>query len=144
MVALSKFFKRINLDVVGFSASSLCAIHCLIFPVLVVAGNLSMATTAHNHIFENIILVVSAIVGGSSLLPAYYSHHGSLRPLMLFVAGMLVIISGRLTSELVYHAMITTFGAALVAWSHLYNWRMSHAGHPATSKADEAGTSDAV
>lgn len=140
MVALSKFFRRVSLDMVGFSASTICAIHCLLFPALVLAGSLSAATVVHNHLFENIVLAVSGIVGILSLLPAYYSHHRSLRPLMLFSTGMLLIVSSRLTGELTLHTVLTTFGAVLIAWSHLQNWRRSHAAHPSSKKARDRKT----
>lgn len=142
MVALSRFFRKVNLDVVGFSASSLCALHCLLFPAFVLAGNLSVSAAVHNHAFENIILAISAIVGVSSLLPAYFSHHRSGRPLILFAAGMLVILLSRLTSGIALEVSLTTSGAALVALSHFQNWRRCQTECPVAPKASENDAPD--
>jgi hypothetical protein len=121
VVALTRLFQRFSLDLLGISASALCAIHCAIFPILFLFGFIG-ADVAHNHKVENYILLGSAVVGMLSLLPAYLRHKKML-PLAILLLGLALIGISRLVHA---ETFFTVAGACLVAGAHYLNWKISH------------------
>jgi len=124
MVALIKLFRRISWDYVGLSASTLCAVHCLIFPFLVMLGSVSGLGLFYNHQYENFIIVASAIIGFSSLVPSYFNHHRKLNALAVFAIGFSLISLGRLNVPMLLETLLTTLGAGFVALAHLINLKL--------------------
>ncbi len=124
MVALRRLFRRANLDVFGFSASAVCAVHCMAVPLLLIMGAFSPAHLAHNHELESGILLVSAVIGTFSLVPSIIRTHNRKMPLILFLLGMAAIVAGRFSLPLLWESLLTTVGAGLVALAHYQNWRV--------------------
>jgi hypothetical protein len=129
MVALIKLFRRISWDYVGISASTLCAIHCLVFPFLVMLGSVSGLGMAYNHKYENVIIIASAIIGFTSLVPSYLNHHRRLNAITAFLVGFSLIIFGRFNVPVFLETVLTTLGASVVALSHLINLRLCRTQH---------------
>ena len=129
MVALVRLFRRVSWDIVGISASTLCAIHCLVLPLLVMMGSISGYGIVHNHTIENVIIGFSAVIGFSSLVPAYLGHHRRPAPLFVLVIGFLLITLSRLSISNLLETVLTTTGAATVAIAHLLNWRICRSVH---------------
>ena len=136
MVALRRLFRRANLDVLGFSASAICAIHCMVFPLLLVLGFLAPGHLVHNHEFESGILVLSGVLGSFSLIPSMINTHGRRAPFILFLLGISAIAAGRFSVPLLWDSLLTTAGAALVALAHYQNSRICR------SCADQASRKD--
>lgn len=124
MVALRKLFQRANLDVFGFSASAVCAVHCMVVPLLLIMGSLTPTHLAHNHEVENAILLVSVILGSFSIVPSMIKIHNRRMPIVLFAAGIIAIVAGRFALPLLWESLLTTLGACLVALAHYHNWRI--------------------
>ena len=129
MVALSRFFSRFSWDVVGFSASTICAIHCAIVPLVILYTSMAGNDLVHNHTVENIILIFSATVGAISLFPAYRKHHQRLGPIAIFLFGIGGIILSRFHWPLLTESLQTTGGAITVATAHFINWRLCRPFH---------------
>jgi hypothetical protein len=129
MVALIKLFRQIGWDYVGLSASTLCAVHCMVFPFLVMLGSISGLGLAYNHRYENIIIVASAIIGFTSLVPSYFNHHRRVNAIIAFLVGFSLIILGRLNVPMLLETVFTTLGASTVAVSHLINLRLCKTQH---------------
>jgi hypothetical protein len=125
MVAITRFFQKVSLDLVGFSASALCAIHCMVLPILIMAGTIGGFGLAHNHTLENIILALSAVIGLVSLVPAFINQHRKIFPLLIFAGGLTIILISRFIEGGFWEMITTTTGACLVATSHFVNWRYS-------------------
>ena len=124
MVALRRLFRQANLDVIGFSASAVCAIHCTVVPMLLVFGSLSHNHLTHNHHVESAVLVVSCLLGSFSLIPAMKNTHRRRLPLAIFLIGITTIVAGRFPVPLLWETILTTTGAGLVAFAHYLNWRL--------------------
>ena len=129
MVALSRFFSRFSWDVVGFSASVICAIHCLALPVLLMVSSISGLQVLHNHTIENFVLAFSAAIGSVSIIPGWRKHHRKTAPLFVFGCGLSMIIISRLDLALLAETLLTTVGAVLIATSHWVNWRLCRPFH---------------
>lgn len=129
MVALRRFFSRFSLDALGFSASALCAVHCAVLPLFLVASSYAGGVFAHNHTVENGILGFSFLVGVSSLIPSFLKHHRKTTPLLLFAASIAFIVASRISHELLFETVLTTLGATGVATSHWMNWKFCKVHH---------------
>lgn len=129
MVALVRLFSRFSWDAVGFSASALCAIHCLAVPLLLMISTFSGLEILHSHTLETGILVFSSVVGSVSIVPGWRKHHRRVTPMLLFVPGVLLIAIGRLHMPVLLETMVTTCGAILVASAHWLNWKLCRPFH---------------
>jgi hypothetical protein len=136
MVAIRRLFRRTNLDVLGFSASAICALHCLAVPLMLIFGLLAPSAIAHNHELENGILAVSGVLGSVSLIPSMVNVHRRRMPLLLFLAGMTAIIAGRFTTTLFWEPVFTVTGALLVAIAHYQNLRICRSCDAHANKQD--------
>jgi hypothetical protein len=132
MVALSRFFSRFSWDVVGFSASLICAIHCLAVPVFLMISSITGLQALHNHSIENFILAFSAAVGSVSIIPGWRKHHRKIAPFIVFGFGLSLIVISRLNLALLTETLLTTGGALIIAASHWMNWRLCRPFHVET------------
>lgn len=123
-----------KLDLIGFSASTICAIHCAIMPFIIVSLPLLGLEFIANPIIEFIILGLSLVIGLFTLRAGYFEHHGKLTPALLFVLGMSIVISGHFlfhdhanVEEAGEHFdeylffIIAPIGAMMIAYAHFIN-----------------------
>ena len=132
MVALNRFFSRLSWDVIGFSASAVCAIHCMVVPFLLLASSFSGLEVLHNHQLETYILIFSAAIGSVSIIPSWIKHHRKALPVLLFFTGLAFMALGRLHFPVWMETLLTTGGASVVATAHYVNWRICRPYHAST------------
>ncbi len=63
------------LDRMGIWASSLCALHCLLLPILIPLIPYIGASFVAQDWFERSILTISMIIGFWALLSGFYRYH---------------------------------------------------------------------
>ncbi len=114
---------KINLDKIGFSASFLCAIHCAFLPMIITTLSLSQLEFLTNPLIELGIILFSIIIGTASLLPGYLKHHKKISPVIFIVLGFMIILGGHLFVDESFEHIVTPFGAMLVAFAHILNWK---------------------
>jgi hypothetical protein len=117
------------LDKTGMWTSALCAIHCMAVPALVSMSAFSHWTFLHDERLEGVALVVGAILAISSLLPAYSKHHKNLLPIVVLLAGLILLALSRFLVN-VSESIMTSSGATLVASAHFLNYRFCKKCHP--------------
>lgn len=124
-------FLRGLLDRIGAVGSLACAVHCAVFPLLIAVIPTLGLSKWFGHGFELAFVIFASLLGSFSVLSGYRRHH-SVRALWLLVMGLVVLWSGvlypPLHGALVPHAIVMTFGGALVGLAHLANLRLNH-GH---------------
>ena len=86
---------RPSLDALGATTSLVCAVHCAVVAFLL--GVMPAASVLAAPWIDWVFLATSMCIGLAALVPGY-RHHGEPRPLMLFVAGMSLLISIRALS----------------------------------------------
>lgn len=134
---VTNFFSRFssfNLDAIGFSASTLCAIHCALTPLLLTALPLVGIKFLAHPAIESTMIVLSLFIGMASLLQNYRKHHRKITALLILIAGFALIFAGHFALPESYAEAATPLGAGAVAISHLVNWRLCkqcRLGHPA-------------
>ena len=116
------------LDKTGIWMSALCAVHCLVLPVLLSMSVFSGLAFMENERIENMVLIISAVVGAASLIPAALRHHRKFTPIFLLLCGFLMIAFGKFLFH-EFESVLTSSGAGLVALSHYVNFRLCRKSH---------------
>jgi hypothetical protein len=121
---MRSFFGQSSLDVTGFWASAICAVHCVAVPILLSVSAYSGLVFLKHPTVEYSILTVSSLVGIGSLLPSYFRQHRKLKAILFLIAGLLLIGIGQRAHGAVFEVLFTSIGAATVAVSHIINLRL--------------------
>ncbi|MBE1299429.1 MAG: MerC family mercury resistance protein [Alteromonadaceae bacterium] len=111
------------IDRLGIWTSSLCAVHCLLFPILLPAIPLLGATIFAEHWFERTILVLSLIIGFTALLAGFFRYHRQIYPLYSLMMGGLLYWNKDLFGENL-EPFAVTLGALLIVIAHVINIRL--------------------
>lgn len=114
-------FSKWNLDALGISASLICAVHCVLLPLVITALPLLGFEVLENEGLEYGLLAFSFIVGYSALFRGYRKHHRHIRPLVLFSFGFAGLLAGHFLMPEPLEPFVITAGAGLIVWAHLRN-----------------------
>jgi hypothetical protein len=133
------------LDKAGMIASITCAIHCMIMPLVVTLLPIFGLSLFATEEFEWMLLMVSAMLGVTSLCFGFRKHK-SFRAFSFLGIGLTFLVIGRLAHEHVSHFRVFTFdiyllflvaGAILVAFSHWLNNKLCKSCLPCHSSGCE-------
>lgn len=141
MIKTIKHNLSLKLDLLGFSASTICAVHCAVMPFIIVFLPMLGLQFIADPIVEYSFISVSLIIGAFTFKHGYFNHHKRLYPFFLFLTGFLIIVAGHLLfhnhshelnsnhdfseSDNILFLMIAPLGAFLIAASHLINRKLS-------------------
>ena len=109
------------LDILGFTGSFLCALHCLALPLLISLGVIGHIhpSFAWDWILFGFLLSIACI----SLVSSYRQMHRDVRPLILAGLSICLIAVGELNHHTFGHLLAGIGGIGLAA-SHLLNWHI--------------------
>lgn len=120
-------------DRLGIATAAVCAVHCLLLPLLLPVLAMSGLEELADPRVEQTIVVTTVVLAGIVLWHGYRYHHGRQLPLLIAAMGGVVFA--------VRHALGTTsepallaVGAILIITSHALNLRF----HRSTSHAVDA------
>jgi len=116
-------FSKINLDVLGITASVLCAIHCAVLPLVLASLPVLGINIIHNAYFEYGMILLAFLVGSWALLHGFRRHHGRLIPLLLFTGGLLLLVAKQIWHA--YELRFLPFAVVLIVGAHVLNYRLS-------------------
>lgn len=141
MVKTIRHNLALKLDLWGFSASAICAIHCAIMPFIIAFLPLIGLQFFANPFFEYTFIAISLIIGSFTFKHGYLNHHKKLYPFLLFLSGFAVILFGHIyfhdhSAEAItgnehihennnFFFLIAPLGAIIIAISHLINRGLS-------------------
>jgi len=111
------------LDKIGITATSLCALHCIMLPVLLPALPLLGISFLADHVWEHVFLIITAILGGFALLSGFKRYHRRLYPFYLLVIGVAIYWQKHDFSPEV-QPFIIMIGATLIVAAHLINLKL--------------------
>ena len=114
--------RQVILDRAGILTSMLCAVHCMIVPMLISISAFSSWAFLNDERIENVVLLLSAIIALWSLLPSYLKVHRKVTPVVILLSGFLLIGLSRFMVN-VNESVLASSGAALVASAHFFNYR---------------------
>lgn len=107
-------------DRLGIWASSLCALHCLLLPILIPVLPFIGASFFAQDWFEKTILSLSMILGFWALLSGFYRYHRQLYPLFSLLLGGLIYWNKDMFGH-TYEPFTVTLGALLIVVAHIVN-----------------------
>ena len=122
----------------GFSASTICAIHCALIPVILLFLPLIGLEFFTDPIIEIALIGISLVIGIYTLRSGYLKHHGRIYPTVLFIIGLAIIVWGHffighdlheghvdeLTTLSIIGAIVIPVGAIMIAIAHYMNRKM--------------------
>lgn len=115
-----------HIDKISIGLSALCAVHCLVLPVLAgVLPSLAAVTANHNH-FHALMLVLVIPLSGLALGAGWLRHRDGI-VLTLGLGGIgLMLFAATLSHDLLGHdseRWMTMVGSFLLAAGHFRNFR---------------------
>jgi hypothetical protein len=84
---------KINWDALGITTSLACAIHCALLPLFLTSLPLFGINIIHNQPFEYGMIILAFFIGSYSLYHGYKRHHHSLKPLVIFSFGIILLLA---------------------------------------------------
>ena len=110
--------------------SALCAIHCMITPVLLILMPVAAAYFEQYHWVEYILVGSVFILGTSSILHSFKYHHQNKYPAYIFFFG-LILMSASVIMKLIFQTpetpthFISGIGGVAAGVGQFYNLRLS-------------------
>lgn len=117
-----RFFK-FHLDFIGFSASLLCAIHCISLPIILSLSTLGGLAWLENEAIELSFIACSVIVASWSLFHSYFRVHSRKEALLIAFTGFSIIIISHVFFPSL-EPILMMFAGISIAWAHWLNWRL--------------------
>jgi hypothetical protein len=122
----------IKLDAIGATASIICAIHCAIFPFIVLFLTFYGLNFAAGPLMEFSLISTSVLIGLFTFTHGYLNHHKSLLPLSIFLIGLSIVFishymfhdvthDGSISPEMIFSPV----GAFLIGTAHYLNRKFS-------------------
>ena len=118
-----------KLDRIGYISSILCALHCTVMPIILIAFPILSLSLFVSETFEWVFLSLSLLLGLTSLCFGYKKHK-SFKAFPLLATGLVLIVIGRIMHQHTVHQkeihidlynIILFAGGILVALSHKIN-----------------------
>lgn len=113
---------KLNWDALGITASAACAIHCAILPLISTGFSVLGTDIVHNRLFEYSMIVFAFVIGVYALGHGYRKHHGKRTSLVIFSAGILLLLAKQ-----VWHSLELWFllpAVICIITAHYVNYRM--------------------
>ncbi|WP_316848333.1 MerC domain-containing protein [Pedobacter psychrodurus] len=115
---------KINLDRIGITASTLCAIHCAALPFLITVLPMWGMGFLANEMVEIAMIGVSLILGVWSLSSAYRKQHHRIIPIAILVTGFGCIAFGHFSGIELLEPILIPLGGFTIAAAHYINLKM--------------------
>lgn len=115
---------RSYLDVFGFSASFLCAVHCMLMPLILSFGLVSGLEWLESPMVEWSFIISTLVLASWSLFGSLPRHEDK-RPLLIAGLGFVILLGVHLLEHHIGH-YVAAVGGALIAYAHYLNWKLVH------------------
>ena len=115
---------KINLDRIGITASTLCAIHCAALPFVITVLPMWGVGFLANEAVEITMIAVSLIIGIWSLSAAYRKQHHRIIPVLILISGFACIGVGHFLGIELLEPILIPLGGFTIAIAHYINLRM--------------------
>jgi hypothetical protein len=115
-------FVGLHLDFIGFSASMLCAVHCMVLPFLLSLTPLMGLHFLENPMIEITIILTSLLIASYAITHGYRSHHRKPLALFIVISGFIFIAIGHILHIELIEITFSALGGTLIATAHIVNW----------------------
>ena len=111
------------LDRIGITATSLCALHCILLPILLPALPLLGVSFLADHAWEHVFLLMTGVLGSVALFSGFKRYHRRFYPFYLLFLGIVVYWIKHDFSESIQPLFII-IGALLIVAAHVVNIKL--------------------
>jgi len=125
------------LDRIGITATSLCALHCILLPVLLPALPLLGLSFLADHAWEHVFLLITALLGTVALFSGFKKYHRKIYPFYLLFLGIFIYWIKHDFSEEIQPYFIV-IGASLIVAAHLINLKLCNSCKQCTDEGCES------
>lgn len=123
-------YSSISSDVLGILASTACALHCSVLPVLLAMGGLGGFAWMEQTWVEILFLACAVVFAAWSILPAFLRDRSYYLPLIFMVLGLVLLMVGTLNHTHDGHIrLVSVFGGLALIIAHYLNYRHTHQHH---------------
>jgi MerC mercury resistance protein len=115
--------QTILMDGMAIALSSLCLIHCLFFPAIIVALPLLASSLVATETIHKLLVFMALPISFAAFVPAWRLHR---RPIIALLAifGILSLIAGAFAISLkTVETELTVAGGTMLVIAHILNWR---------------------
>lgn len=120
---MNKGILQINWDFMGFFASSLCLLHCLLLPLLLMIFPLFGLSFFENELLEMIFVGSSLLIACIAVWKGYVKHRKVIPFFFYVLAIALFSIGFSIHNHFVERGMHLS-ATFFIILSHFYNWKM--------------------
>lgn len=114
---------RLNWDTLGIATSILCAIHCVVLPLVLTSLPLLGMDLIHDPVFEWGMIVLAIAIGFYSLYHGYVKHHQNKLPVYLFIAGAALLVLKQVFHDF---QLLLILAVPLIIAAHWKNYKLCH------------------
>ena len=111
------------LDKLGVWVSALCAIHCIVVPLMLPIAPLVASSFFAQSWFEGSVLTLSLVIGFTALLIGFKNHHRQIYPMYSLAIGAIIYINKDIFGH-DYEAYTVAVGASFIIAAHLINLKL--------------------
>lgn len=111
------------MDFIGITASTLCAIHCALTPLLLSILPLMSAELIESPAVEHTLIFFSMIIALISMGIGYFGHHKKIQPAVVMIMGFCLILIARWIEQEYFEIVFSAAGGIGIAVSHYKNWQ---------------------
>lgn len=120
-----KILKSINLDKIGITASTACAVHCAVLPFLLTLLPLWGLEFLATPVLEISMILLSLILGIWSLGKSYRQIHRNPYPVITLTCGFMFILIGHLSDLEAIEPILIPIGGFTIAGAHFLNLKLN-------------------
>ena len=112
-----------RLDQLGIILSSVCLVHCIVFPIIIAALPAIATSLPADQWVHPVLLATALPVTGFALWRGFRAH-GDSRSSWLGALGLVLIAVALLSGVgFLVETVLTVLGGLLVTSAHIFNWR---------------------
>ena len=108
-------------DLLGISVSVLCAVHCVVLPLVLSSLSIVGVSFLHNPWLEGAMIACSLIIGLMAFYKGCFVQHKAKWPILLFVAGFALLLLNQWNEQNAFY--LIPAAAVLMIAAHYINYR---------------------
>jgi hypothetical protein len=124
ILTLLSMKKKSQADKIGIFFSSLCAIHCLILPILIFNSGHFLAKYINNQFIEKGFIITCLSIAAFSFF-RYRKVHGNSLPILLLVIAILFLVGSTFFNDVMFEIIASVIGSSALIFGHVINMRQS-------------------
>lgn len=119
-----RFFTYAHPDLLGFSASLACAVHCAFLPIILTVSTFGGLKWLSSPVVEVGFIIASLVIATVALGRNFRKHKHIQLAIKVVVAGFALILISRFTHGDMHH-ILSAIGGMTIAGGHILNWRLA-------------------